>query len=138
MALEDLIKRVTGKTGLYYTAFKLSGRGWNVIPEKNGLYAPNILVCESLDGNRRICVQVRSFKDKDSVQISKEGMKCNYWVIVHSIASGKPEAYILLDDEVKDNLKYNASGSAVWLDEKFKYYEDNQFKEKWERIGNGF
>ena len=138
MALNDLIKRVTGKTGLYYTAFRLSERGWNVTPEKNGLYAPNILVCESLDGTRKTSIQVRSFKDRDPVQISQGGLKCNYWVIVHSIASGKPEAYILLDDEVRKNLKYNAGGSVVWLDEKFKYYEDNQFKEKWDRIGNGF
>ena len=137
MDLKQKIRRVTGKTGLYYTAFKLSERGWNVFPQENGLYKPNILVCESLDGNRKMCVQVRSFKDRDPVQISQGGLKCNYWVMVHAIASGKPEAYILPIDEVKKHLKHNAGGSAVWLNEKFKYYEDNQFKEKWEQIGNG-
>ena len=138
MALQQLIRRVTGKTGLYYTAFKLSEHGWNVTPQGNGLYTPNILVCESLDGARKISVQVRSFKDRDPVQISQKGLDCNYWVIVHALASGKPEAYILSLDEIQSNLKYNAGGSAIWLDEKFKYYQGNQFKEKWERIGDGF
>lgn len=138
MNLKELKKRARGKAGLYYTAFRLSERGWNVSAQKNGLYAPNILVCESLDGTRKISVQVRSFEDRASVQISQGGLECNYWVIVHALASGKPETYILLDDEIRNNLKRNAGGSAVWLDEKFKYYEDNQFKEKWERIGSGF
>jgi len=97
-----------------------------------------ILVCESLDGARKISVEVRSFKGRDSIQISQKGLACNYWVIVHALASGKPEAYILPVDEIESNLKYNIGGSAVRLDEKFKYYEGNQFKEKWERIGDGF
>lgn len=138
MNLKDLKKRARGKTGLYYTAFKLSERGWDVRPQKNGLYAPNILVCESLDGSRKICVQVRSFEDRAAVQISQEGLKCHYWVIVHSLALGTPKVYILRAHEVKNNLKRNPGGSAVWLDEEFKYYEGNQFKEKWELIGHGF
>ena len=58
----------------------------------------------------------------------------DFWVIVNSLGTGHPRAYILLPHEVRDLADRDRGGKrAYWLP--LKQYAVDAFEEQWQRIG---
>ena len=125
-------KQITGNIALYYTCYKLSERGWNVLPTSRNAKGVDI-IAYSEDGERMISIQVKGFSRRDVPSFGKQKPKImgDFWVIVTRLASGEPETFILRRDEVEDSILKMKDGSH-WLDRKV--YKCEDYKERWEII----
>ena len=128
--------QIVANTGLYYVCFKLSNRGWNVtIP---GNTRRNICNCCSINGDRMFTIRVRSLSDRNPVSIGTNlNIVEDFWIVVNSLASGEPKAYILLPDEVKARAVRTEKDSEIMYYLDPKEYDVDEFKEEWDRIGTG-
>ncbi len=129
--------QIVGNMGLYYACFKLSELGWNVMPTSRNARGIDI-ICFSMDGTRMLTIQVKSLSKRNPVPLGKDlgTIMGDFWVIVNSLDTGKPLAYILLPHEVRAMAQRTEKDAKVsyWLVPK-KYAVD-EFEEKWQRIGH--
>ena len=123
---------IVGNIGLYYVCFKLSKLGWNVMPTSRNTRGIDV-VCFSMDGKRKLTIQVKSLSKRPSVPLGKSLDKImgDYWVIVNSLNTDKPRMYVLLPDEVRARAACDSKG-AYWLETK--KYAIDEFEENWQRI----
>lgn len=126
---------IVGNTGLYYTCYRLSALGWNVMPTARNTRGIDI-VCSSVDGKTVRTIQVKSLTKADTVPLGTDIGKImgDFWVIVNSLGTDSPLAYILLSHEVRALAVRNLSGKrAYWLP--LKQYAVDAFGEQWQRTG---
>ena len=95
------------------------------------------VVCFSVDGKTMRTIQVKSLTKAVPVPLGTDIEKKimgDFWVIVNSLGTGHPRAYILLPHEVLDLAVRNSGGKrAYWLP--LKQYAVDAFEEQWQRIG---
>ena len=129
--------QVTGNMGLYYTCYRLSRLGWNVMPTARNARGIDIVAYDKT-GERFIGIQVKALSKKDPVPLgpSLEKVMGDFWVIVNNLAS-EPNAFIMLPEEVKSLAHRSEKGDRVsyWLQPKA--YNAPAFQETWGRIGLG-
>lgn len=136
-----LPRQIVGNMGLYWTCFRLSGRGWNVLPTSRNTRGIDI-ICFRKDGRDTRSIQVKSLSQQSPVPLGLDLNKLmgDFWVIVSSLATGKPRAYILTPEEVRARAVRDKGGNkAYWLQPPS--YDVVEFEEKWNRIdspGPGF
>lgn len=89
--------QVTGNSGLYYTCFKLSCMGWNVMPTSRNAQGVDIIAYNQ-DGTRFIGVQVKTLTKRNPVPLGKniDRLMGDFWVIVNNVTS-EPNAFISVD-----------------------------------------
>ena len=92
-----------------------------------------------MDGKRQLSIQVKSLSKRNAVPLGNDLNKVmgNFWIIVNDAVSEKPNAYILLPDEVTALAHRREKDGRVsyWLHPK--KYAVEAFFEQWERIGSG-
>jgi len=129
--------QIVGNAGLYYTCFRLSLLGWNVMPTARNARGIDI-VAYSRDGKRYLGIQVKSLSKRAPVPLgaSIENLMGDWWVIINKLSS-EPTAFILTPDEVKRLVHRGEKAGRIsyWLQPNS--YEDDRFREAWERIGRG-
>ena len=129
--------QIVGNIGLYYACFKLSELGWNAMPTSRNARGIDV-ICFSMDGTRMLTIQVKSLSKKKAVPLGKDLNKImgDFWVIVNSLGTGRPQAYILLPHEVRAMAKRVGKDAEIsyWLPPK--KYAVAEFEEKWQRIGS--
>lgn len=129
--------QITGNVGLYYCCYHLSLLGWNVMPTARNARGIDI-VAYSRDLKRYIGVQVKALSKRAPVPLGKSLDKImgDYWVIINKIAS-EPSAFILLPAEVRALAHRGEKDGRVsyWLQPAA--YDKEEYRESWERIGNG-
>jgi hypothetical protein len=134
----SLDPQLTGNAGLYYTCYHLSLLGWNVMPTARNARGVDI-IAYSQDATRKLAIQVKALSKRNPVPlgISLEKVMGDFWVIVNNVTSSAPSAFILLPTEVKDLAHRGEKEGRVsfWLQPN--RYDQESFKEKWERIGQG-
>ena len=141
-------EQMTSNIGVYHVCRKLSELGWNANPiEPRRMNARNLIRCESEAGGV-ICVQVKSLSGQGNAvgAAAPDRIAGDYWVIVRNVASGTPECYILLTDEIKANIttETNRQGRISYFfdfrvgQSRSSRYDIEPFKEAWEWIGSGF
>ncbi len=134
MKLDALI---VANAGLYFTCYRLSLLGWNVMPTARNARGIDI-VAYSPDGKRYLGFQVKSLSTRDAVPLgaSIDNLMGDFWVIVNNVVS-QPTAFILTPDEVRKLAhRQGAAGSvSFWLEPNS--YEAERFREAWKRIGHG-
>ena len=54
-------RQIVGNIGLYYVCFKLSERGWNVLPTSRNTRGLDV-ICFSMDGTRVRTIQLKSLR----------------------------------------------------------------------------
>ncbi len=126
---------IVGNTGLYYACYRLSALGWNVMPTARNTRGIDA-VCFSVDGRTVRTIQVKSLTKADTVPLGTDLEKImgDFWVIVNSLGTDHPRAYILLPHEVRALAVRNRGGKqAYWLP--LKQYAVDAFEEQWQRIG---
>jgi hypothetical protein len=134
MALEP---QITGNVGLYYCCYRLSLLGWNVMPTARNARGVDI-IAYSRDASRFIGIQVKALGKRNPVPLgtSLEKVMGDSWVVVNR-GTTTPTAYILLPAEVRERAHCGEKDGRVsfWLQSKD--YDQEPFKEAWERIGHG-
>ena len=127
---------VVGNTGLYYVCYRLSARGWNVMPTARNTRGIDV-VCVSVDGETVRTIQVKSLTKAVAVPLGTDIEKImgDFWIIVNSLGT-HPRTYILLPREVQASaIRRRGSGGkrSYWLPRK--RYAVEEFYEQWQRIG---
>ncbi len=129
--------QITGNVGLYYCCYRLSLLGWNVMPTARNARGVDI-IAYSRDATRFHGVQVKALSKRHPVPLgtSLDKIMGDFWVIVNKVASS-PSAFILLPSEVKERAHRGEKEGRIsfWLQPTD--YDQDQFCEKWERIGHG-
>lgn len=129
--------QLTGNAGLYYCCYHLSLLGWNVMPTARNARGVDI-IAYSQDASRKLAVQVKALSKRNPVPLGTtlDKVMGDFWIIVIRVTSS-PSACILLPSEVKELAARNEIDGRVsfWL-QPTSYDQDN-FKEKWDRIGRG-
>ncbi len=132
-----LDNQIVGNVGLYFTCYRLSLLGWNVMPTARNARGVDI-VAYSRDGKRYLGIQVKSLSRRAPVPLgtSLENLMGDFWVVVTNAAS-EPVAFILTPDEIGKLAHRGEKGGRVsyWLQPKF--YDRDDFREAWGRIGRG-
>jgi hypothetical protein len=130
--------QITGNVGLYYCCYRLSQLGWNAMPTARNARGVDILVY-SQDSSRFAGIQVKSLSKRSPVPLGKslDRLMGTYWVIINQLATGTPSAFILLPSEVEGLAHRGMKEDRVsfWLQPKD--YEQDRFREAWDRIGHG-
>ncbi len=126
--------QIVGNIGLYYTCFKLSSMGWNVMPTARNARGVNIIAYNH-DGTRFIGIQVKSLSKRNPVPLGKDIDKImgDFWVIVTGVTN-EPEAFILLPKEVKKRAHRGEKDGRIsfWLQPNS--YDTDTFRQAWHRI----
>jgi len=129
--------QVTGNIGLYYTCYRLSRMGWNVMPTARNARGIDIIAYNK-EGTEFIGIQVKTLSKRNPVPLGSnlEKIMGDYWVIVNNV-SKEPNAFVLLPEEVKSLAHRGEKEGRVsyWLQPVS--YDNEQFKEAWHRIGCG-
>jgi hypothetical protein len=130
--------QLTGNVGLYYCCYRLSLLGWNVMPTARNARGVDI-IAYGRDASRFVGVQVKALSRRDAVGLgtSLDKIMGDFWAIVNRVKSPLPSAFILLPSEVRERARRNEKDGRVsyWLEPCD--YEQDPFREAWERIGHG-
>lgn len=129
--------QLTGNVGLYYCCYRLSLLGWNVMPTARNARGVDI-IAYSRDASHFRGVQIKALSKRSPVPLgtSLEKVMGDYWIIVNKVAT-EPSAFVLTPAEVLDRARRGEKEGRVsyWLQPVD--YEQEQFREAWERIGHG-
>ena len=129
--------QVTGNIGLYYACYKLSRRGWNVMPTARNARGIDIIAYNS-NGTHFIGVQVKTLSKRDPVPLGDnlDNIMGDYWIIINN-ALKEPNAFVMKPDEVKRLAHRDEKDGKVsfWLNTAS--YDTPEYKEAWRRIGDG-
>ena len=130
--------QLTGNVGLYYCCYRLSLLGWNVMPTARNARGVDI-IAYSRDASRFVGVQVKALSKRNPVPLgtSLDKIMGDFWVIVNKVATPTPSAFVLLPSEVRERAHRGEKDGRVsfWLQPTD--YEQDPFREAWERIGHG-
>ncbi len=130
--------QIVGNAGLYYCCYRLSLLGWNVMPTARNARGVD-LIAYSQDASKKLAIQVKALSKRNPVPLglSLEKVMGDFWIIVNKVATTSPCAFILKPAEVMELAhEGNKDGKlSYWLQPK--EYDQDQFREKWERIGHG-
>lgn len=129
--------QVTGNVGLYYCCYRLSLLGWNVMPTARNARGIDIVAYDQ-GATNFVSVQVKALGRRNPVPLGAmlEKVMGDFWVIVNKVSTS-PSAFVLLPSEVNELAQRGERDELVsfWLPPKA--YDQNSFREAWERIGDG-
>ena len=129
--------QVTGNIGLYYTCYRLSRFGWNVMPTARNARGIDIIAYNK-EGTKYIGIQVKTLSKRNPVPLgnSLDKVMGDYWIIVNDVLN-EPNAFILLPNEIKELAHREEKEGRVsyWLQPNT--YDVELYKEAWHRIGLG-
>jgi hypothetical protein len=129
--------QITGNIGLYYTCYRLSRMGWNIMPTSRNARGIDI-IAYSIDGSRFIGVQVKALSKRNPVPIglSLDKIMGDFWVIVNNVIQ-EPCAFAILPPEVKEKAHRGEKDGRIsyWLQPTS--YDTDEFRGAWYRIGHG-
>jgi hypothetical protein len=130
--------QVVGNIGLFYVCYRLSLFGWNVMPTARNAKGIDILIY-SQDAKTTHTVQVKALSKRDPVPLGGklDNLFGDFFIICRNLALHAPECFVLNPEEVaKLAHKGDKNGKiSYWLQPK--QYEIPDFKERWDRIGEG-
>lgn len=135
---EKLSPQIVGNVGMHYVCYKLSLKGWNVMPTARNAKGIDI-VAYNESGKKFVGIQVKTLSKKATVPLgnSLDKIMGDYWVVVNNVVSeDKRKAFVLKPNEVKRlaEEKENKKGEvSYWLQPK--NYDKCEFAENWDRIG---
>jgi hypothetical protein len=134
----ELNNQVVGNVGLYYVCYRLSLLGWNVMPTARNARGVDIVIYNQ-DASRTHTIQVKALSRHSPVPLGGkiERLFGDFFVICRNVSSEVPECFILTPAEVRQ-LAHRGEKDGVtsyWLQPK--QYENDEFREQWQRIGQG-
>lgn len=139
-------KNIVSNTALYYVCYRLSDRGWNVLPTTKNTAGIDA-VCINHDGTLKVTIQVKGLSAQPATTASVSPtvplgtdlakIMGDFWVIVNSLSTGQPRTYILDPREVRYlAVRDKGKQQAYWLPQD--RYGVHEHEEQWHRIGDPF
>jgi hypothetical protein len=133
-----ITSQTIGNIGLYYTCYRLSLFGWNVMPTARNAKGIDIVIF-SQHGHRKRLIQVKTLSKKNPVPLgeSLENLFADFVVVCVRAHPNEPDCFVLTPDEVRKFARKGVKNGKTryWL--KMKGYYRDQFKQNWMRIGSG-
>ncbi|MDP2424427.1 MAG: hypothetical protein U1C46_10745 [Bacteroidales bacterium] len=134
-----LVPRQTiGNIGLYFVCYQLSIFGWNVLPTSRNTKGVDIFIY-SQNGMDYKAIQVKTLSKRTAVPLGSDltNLISEYLILVVRSYPNEPVCYIMTKTEViKQAIKREKGGkTSFWLP--IPCYDNDKYKEKWERIGHG-
>jgi hypothetical protein len=130
--------QVVGNAGLYYTCYRLSKLGWNVLPTSRNAKGIDI-VAYNQDASHTITIQVKSLSRRNPVPLGNklDYLLADFIVICRNVLADSPECFVLNSGEVKNSAHCGKKDgkTSYWLQPC--EYEQERFRENWARIGFG-
>ena len=130
--------QIVGNVGLYYVCYQLSLHSWNVLPTARNAKGVDI-VAYNQEATKTITVQVKALSQRNPVPLGNklDHLIADFVIICRNAAAEKPECFVLIPEEVKKLAHRGEKDGKIsyWLQPR--EYEQEQFLEKWERIGLG-
>ena len=127
-------RQVTGNVGLFFTCYKLSRMGWNVLPTSRNARGIDILAYGK-HGEKFLTIQTKGYTKKRAIGPFKAvtDVISDFYIVSLDVYR-LPSAYILSKSDVRSLLKLQKD--RYWLE--YKDYDKPDFLEKWNKIGFGF
>ncbi|MCD4697589.1 MAG: hypothetical protein K8S16_15290 [Bacteroidales bacterium] len=136
--VSEVPRETIGNIGLYYICYRLSLYGWNVLPTSRNAKGIDIFIY-SQDASYNESIQVKTLSKRNTVPLGKSlnNLISEYFLICVRNYPQEPICYVMKTSEVKDfaHKTENNGKISYWLQRAA--YEDDKYKEKWERIGHG-
>lgn len=133
-----ITSQTVGNIGLYYTCYKLSLFGWNVMPTARNAKGIDIMAY-SQTGQKRVLIQVKTLSKKNPVPLGAkmDNLLSDFVVVCVRAYPHDFDCFVLTPVEIQRLAhKGEKDGKAsYWLQPKAYYCE--KFKEQWSRIGSG-
>ena len=130
--------QITGNIGLYFSCYKLSMLGWNVMPTSRNARGVDI-IAYSRDATRFRGIQIKTTSKRNAVPLGNTSDKImgDFWIVVNSAPDSHPSAYIFHPAEVLQfaNRNEKEGKPSYWLE--YKTYSQALYGEAWDRIGRG-
>lgn len=98
-----MVKQVVGNAGMYYAAYQLSLRGWNVMPTARNARGIDLLAYDAT-GTEFRGFQVKALSKRAPVPLgqSVENLMGDWWIIVTALsAPGNPNCFVMSPDQVQ-------------------------------------
>jgi len=134
-----LATQTVGNIGLFFVCYRLSQRGWNVMPTSRNAKGIDILAY-SQDGSKTVTVQVKALSARNAAFLgpSLNGLISQFVVVCRKVRTSAPESFVLASPEVLERAHRGGRPDKVlyWLETKA--YEGEEFLERWDKIGSGF
>ena len=138
MLVQKLHHQVVGNVGLYYGCYRLSLRGWNVMPTARNARGVDLLIY-SQDARRTAAIQIKALSKKTPVPLGGSLGKIfgDWFVVCRGVAAEKPECFVMTPEEVCALAHHGLKDgvSSYWSQPP--KYENPAFLEAWDRIGSG-
>lgn len=129
--------QIVGNVGLYYVCYKLSKRGWNVLPTSRNAKGVDVVMYNQ-KATRTITIQVKALSEKNPVPFGSnlDNLIAEYVIICRKVFDEKPEIFIVKSNEVKDGIHKGKKDNKIsyWLEPK----DYEKYKDKWDTIGDGY
>lgn len=129
--------QTVGNAGLFFVCHQLSKLGWNVLPTSRNAKGIDIIAYGS-DASESVGIQVKALTKRNPVPLGTdpENLIADFLVVCQLATSDKPVCYVLRTDEIRAHKGTNKEGKiSYWL--QMKEYEQETFKDNWDRIGKG-
>ncbi|MBA7493141.1 hypothetical protein ES702_03696 [subsurface metagenome] len=130
-------RQLVGNMGLYYVCYKLSKRGWNVLPTSRNARGVDVVIY-SQDAIRTHTIQIKALSKRDPVPLGSniQNLIAEYLIICRGVSDDKPEVFLAKISGIKSRIHDRRKGDKLsyWLEPKD--YED--LKDNWGIIGNGY
>ena len=129
-------RQVTGNVGLFFTCYKLSRMGWNVLPTSRNARGIDI-IAYGKHGEKFLTIQTKGYTKKSAIGPFKAitDVIADFYIVACDVYCS-PRTYILSKNEVELLLTPPDKKGYLWV--QFKDYGKLDFLEKWDKIGFGF
>lgn len=131
----NMQNQMTGNAGLFHISWKLSRRGWNVMPTVRNARGADLYAAPCEDEDAVIPIQSKALSKRVAVPLGKDlaNLRSRWWVITLGVNSDDPICFILTLDEVKQLASRDkGKDRAYWLEAKD--YDKLEFREAWHRL----
>ncbi|WP_409190863.1 hypothetical protein [Bradyrhizobium sp. RDM4] len=112
-------RQVVGNIGMYFAAYQLSLKGWNVMLTSRNARGIDLLAYDS-DADHYLGIQIKALSGSGAVPLGKSlnNVLGEWWIVVSSVAT-TPECYVLTPAEVRTIAARDKNGDqAYWLPRK--------------------
>ncbi len=136
--LTKIPTQLTANVGLYYVAYELAKRGWNVMPTSRNAKGPDMFIYSQL-GKTRHSVQVKATTNKRQIPVGSniDNFRMSDFVIICVNAYSKSiELFIASADKIAvkiTNAKKGTSDKGYYIN----HEEYTKYKDNWEVLGDG-